>query len=198
MIDLIINYWYFYVIFFILLAIAVWAGRKAAKAAKKRNETMRKYNEEMQRFRSLAEKYENISPEEAKLADSKELCEGITAVLQIQLEHSDDPDNAFKSAPSWKKEVYALCYFGEDTEESLSFFFRHNEYPLPEVALSGLKSIDNKMVSAAASMHAMYDDKNESVSLDKDRAQALDTKFKAEFNRAEFYEEVKIYIVNNM
>ena len=120
--------------------------------------------------------------------------------LQHQVEKSGDPDAEYENAEKWRREVYALFYFDEDvTAESLSFFFRNNGGPLPKEAINGIASIGyDKIKSVAGQMYAMCDDKNESVSFDKERIAELDEKFRNIYNRDEFFNLIKEYITANV
>lgn len=198
MIESITQFWYLWVALAVLIVITVFVCIKASKAVKKKNEIMAKQHEELKRYKMLVEKYKDLQAETAENADSKELAEGVTAALQYELEKSENPDEAYENAEKWRREVYALFYFDEDvTADSLSFFFKNNGGPLPRVAVEGLSSIGaDKIHSLAASMFAMYDDKNENVSLDAVRAAELDEKFRSTYNSEEFFEKVKLYILN--
>ena len=118
--------------------------------------------------------------------------------MQYELEKSENPDEYYENAEKWRREVYALFYFDEDSSaESLSFFFRNNGGPLPGVAVKGLESVGaGKIQSLASAMFSMYDDKNENVSLDKARADELDAKFAEIYNSNELFEKIKLYILN--
>lgn len=199
MIESLQQYWYMWLVLAVLIIAAVWAGAKASKAVKKRGNIMKKQREELERFKFLSEKYADLNPELAENSDAKELCEGVTAALQRELEKSENPDAEFANAEKWRREVYALFYFDADCRDSLSCFFKYNEEPLPNEVLGGLESIGKtKLRSLAASMHAMYDDKNESVSLDMNRVAELDNKFKELYNSDEFFESIKEFIINNI
>lgn len=197
MIESITQFWYMWVVLLVLIVVAIFVCIKASKAVKRKNEIMAKQHEELKRYKMLVEKYKELNAQTAENADAKELAEGVTAALQYELEKSDNPDEAYENAEKWRREVYALFYFDEDVFTSLSFFFKNNGGPLPRVAVDGLVSIgDEKLHSLAASMFSMYDDKNENVSLDAGRADELDEKFRKVYNSEEFFEKVKLYILN--
>ena len=199
MIESIKDYWYMWLILIALIAVLVLVMRKASKAVSKRNAIMKQQREDMERFKFLNDKYTNLTKELAESADAKELAEGVAAVLHKQLEKSGNPDEEYKNAEPWKREVDALFYFDEDCETSLSFFFNNNAEPLPSVVMQGLKSIGaDKSSSLCAQMYAIYDDKNESVSLDKEIANGLDKKFSEVYDRENYFELVRKYIINNL
>lgn len=199
MIESITRYWYLWLALAALVVALVIVMRKASAAMKKRNETMRQQAEFAERFKLLVEKYSALDETLADASDDAELAEGITAALQYKLEKSDNPDEEYKNADLWKREVYALYYFSEDCKQSLSYFFKNNGEPLPSVLREGLKSIGyDKIYSTVAQMYSMYDENNESVSLDKNRVAELDKKFMENYNESEFFNLVKKYVLNNI
>lgn len=200
MIESIKEYWYLWLVLAGLIAVLVFVLRKASAAAKKKSEVLEKQRQEFERFRSFYERYKNLDKVLAENSDAKELAEGVTAVLQYNLEKSDNPDAEYKNAEQWKREVYALFYFDEDvTKEGLSFFFRHNDEPLPSVVISGIKSIGaDNIYQTVAQMYSMYDENNESVSLDKTRVLALDEHFKSIYRSDDVFVLVKKYIEENL
>lgn len=200
MLESIVQFWYMWVILLVLIIITVFVGTKASKAVKRKNEIMEKQQQELKRFAEFAKKYEFLTAEDAEKADAAELAEGVTCVLQKQIEKSENPDAEYENAEKWRREVYALYWFDEDvTELSLSEFFRHNGGPLPEEAVKGIESIGyTKIQSVVGQMYAMCDDKNENVSFDKVRIAELDEKFRTLYNRDEFFSLIKNYIISNV
>ncbi len=198
MLESITQFWYMWVVLLVLIVITVFVCIKASKAVKRKNEIMEKQHEQLKRYSELVEKYESLTDEKIQTAEAKELCEGVMCVLQRQIEKSENPDAEYENAEKWRREIYALFYFDEDvTAKSLSYFFRHNGGPLPKEAVNGIQSIGyDKIQSVVGQMYAMCDDKNETVSFDKDRLNELDEKFRNLYNSEEFFEKVKLYILN--
>lgn len=198
MIESIIQFWYLWVVLAVLVIALVVVMIKASGVMKKRSERIEQQREFAERFKYLVNKYSQCDASVMESAEASELAEGVTAVLQYKLEKSDNPDDEYKNAEQWKREVYALYYFSEDCKESLSWFFKNNGEPLPSVLLEGLKSIGyDKIYSTVSQMYSMYDENNENVSLDNNRVAQLDEKFIKVFNSDEFFELVKRYIMNN-
>ena len=198
MLESLTQFWYMWLVLLVLIIITVFVSIKASKAVKRKNEIVGKQQEKLKRYSELVEKYKSLTLEKAETADAKELAEGVMCVLQRQIEKSENPDAEYNSADDWRREVYALFYFDEDvTAESLSFFFRNNGGPLPEEAVKGIAAIGyDKIQSVVGQMYAMCDDKNENVSFDKDRIAELDEKFRKIYNSEEFFEKVRLYILN--
>lgn len=198
MLESIRDFWYLWVILLVLIIVTVFVCIKASKAVKRKNEMMEKQHEQLKRYSEMIEKYKTLTPEKIENADAKELSEGVMCVLQHQVEKSENPDSEYENAEKWRREVYALFYFDEDvTADSLSFFFRNNGGPLPKEAVNGIESIGyDKIQTVVGQMYAMCDDKNENVSFDKDRIDELDEKFRNLYDSDEFFEKIKLYILN--
>ena len=198
MLESLTQFWYMWLVLAVLIVITAVVCKKASKAVKRKNEILQKQQEIIERYKMLVEKYSNLTAETAENADAKELAEGITSVLQYEIEKSENPDEYYENAENWRREVYALFYLDEDVSaESLSFFFRNNGGPLPKEAVNGIESIGyDKIKSVVGQMFAMCDDKNENVSFDKERIAQLDEKFSSLYDKNEFFEKVKLYILN--
>lgn len=196
MLESISQFWYLYVVIIALIVAVIICGSKAAKAMSKRNKIVREQEEKLLRMKELSEKYKDLTPQQAKSADAKELTEGVAMALERTLEKSDNPDNQFKSVKMWQKIAFALFFFNEDVGQSLQFFFKNNAEPLPGVAVKALNEIGYSEISTlAARMYAMYDDKNEDVSLDLKLCTELNEKFKAVYDENVLYEKIKEYII---
>ena len=198
MIESIKEFWYMWLILIVLVAVLLVVMKKASAAMKKRNSILAKHREEVERFKSLVDKYSSADGTLLLSADAAEVAEGITAVLQYKLEKSTDPDADYNNAPGWKREVYALYYFSEDCKQSLSYFFKNNGEPLVSVLVSAVKNIGyDKIYPTVSQMFSMYDENNESVSLDKTKVAELDEEFSNIFDTDEFFELVRKYAAEN-
>lgn len=200
MLESLTQFWYMWLVLAVLIVITAVVCKKASKAVKRKNEILQKQQEIIERYKMLVEKYSNLTAETAENADAKELAEGVTSVLQYEIEKSENADEYYENAEKWRREVYALFYLDEDVSaESLSFFFRNNGGPLPKEAVNGIESIGyDKIKSVVGQMFAMCDDKNENVSFDKERIDALDEKFSSLYDTDEFFGLVKKYIAENV
>ncbi len=199
MIESMRDYWYMWLILLVLIVITVFAIKKASAAVKKHNATIRQQEAELERYKFLLDKYTDITGTVAAECDAAELTEGITAVLQRQIEKAVHLNEEFDNAEEWRKTVYSLYYFAEDCETSLSFFFKNNGDPIPALAVKGVGEInENKISSCVALQYSMFDDNNENVSLDQNRVSELDEKFRERYDKNQFFESLKAYIVKNL
>lgn len=200
MLESLKDFWYLWAVAVVLLFVLIFVGIKVSKTVAKRNEANEKLKKEFERIKALKDKYAQLDKEKILSADAKELAEGVTAVMQYKLEKSQIPDADFEAEEKWRREVFSLFWFDEDvTANSLSYFFRHNGEPLPKEAVNGIESIGyDKIKSVVGQMYAMCDDKNENVSFDKNRIAELDEKFRNLYDSYEFFEKIKLYIVNSI
>ena len=200
MLESLTEFWYLWAVAVVLLFVLIFVVIKVSKTVAKRNEANEKLKKEFERIKALKDKYAQLDKEKILSADAKELAEGVTAVMQYKLEKSQTPDADFEAEEKWRREVFSLFWFDEDvTANSLSYFFRHNGEPLPKEAVNGIESICyDKIKSVIGQMYAMCDDKNENVSFDKNRIAELDEKFRKLYDSNEFFEKIKLYIVNSV
>lgn len=200
MLESLKEFWYLWAVVVVLIIVLIPVLIRVSKSVKKRNAESEKLRKDFERIKILKEKYAVITKESAENAEAKELCEGVTAVLQYKLEKSQTPDADFEAEEKWRREIFSLFWFNEDvTENSLSYFFRHNGEPLPKEAVNGIDSIGyDKIKSVVSQMYAMCDDKNENVSFDKNRIAELDEKFRKLYNSDEFFEKIRLYIINSI
>lgn len=199
MLESLTQYWYMWAVLAVLIVIMFWAAGKASKAVKRKNEILKNQEAEIKRYKYLVDKYGDITREQAKEESADELSEGITAVLQKQIEKAVHPEEEFNGAEEWRKIVYSLYYFIEDTEKSLSFFFKNNGEPVTGLALKGIKEIgEDAVFNQTSKMYAMYDENNESVSIDNVRIDEINNKFKDVYNKEKFLSSLKNYIISNL
>lgn len=197
--DIVKQYWYLWLILLVLVVALIFMMIKASSAMKKRNERIEREREFIEKFKFLVSKYSELDITLVESSDPAELTEGVATALQYKLEKSTNPDEEYNNTEQWKREVYALHYFSEDCNKSLSYFFKINGEPLPSILLNGLKSIGyDKIYPIVSQMYSMYDEHNESVSIDKVKISQLDEKFKNIFDTEVFFSCIKKYILNNV
>lgn len=193
------EYWYLWVIFAVLCIATVVVIRFASKALQLHNDDKNTILNNLKRLKELKDKYSDLTPELAQNAEPLELLEGVTAVMQAEVEKSENPRALFNSLSDPQKIVYTLNYFVEDVRESLSFFYKNNGEPLVSVAHHALDEIGLNELSCLASMQfSMYDENNEDVSIEIEKMKESDLKFKGIYNEQELLKKVKDYIINNV
>ena len=105
MLESIIEFWYLWAVIAVLIIVLIPVLIRVSKSVKKRNEETEKLRKDFERIKNLKEKYAVITKDSAEKADAKELCEGVTAVLQYKLEKSQTPDADFEAEEKWRREM---------------------------------------------------------------------------------------------
>ncbi len=200
MIESLRDYWYLYVVLLVLIGVLIWGMTKASKAVRSRRENLNRQRRELERYKYLVETYRDLTPARAEQADAAELVEGVAAVLQYEIERSDKGlMAAFDAAAPWRQRVYAIWYFIEDSETSLSFFFKNNGKPVTNLAVDVIRDAgQERLYLAAKAMFSMYDEDNDRVSLDKKTVAELDETFPKVYDKQALCEAVKAYILEQM
>lgn len=184
MIESLTTYWYLYLALAALIVLSVFVWGKAMKASRRHREQVEKEIKAIEKERHLRETYNTLTDEVIENADEDELLEGISTFVQMRVEKSADINAEFAKFSEDFREMYALNFFCEDIDVSLSSFFRNNGEPLVSLAVPALRRIGaDKSANIVNEQFKMFDERNESVSYDVKRIEELDRKF-AELDEA--------------
>ena len=193
------EYWYLWLILAGLIIVTAVVIFFAGRALSAHNEETKKFLAEIERLKTLKEKYKDLTEQKAQSADSRELLDGVNAVLQARIEKAENAEAEFSSFNDSQKYVYCLYYFIEDVKQSLSFFFKNNGAELTEIILPALKAVNAENVYALTQTEfSMYDENNEEVSLDNQLSEQTDKQFLQNYSEKELLENIKEYIKNNI
>lgn len=193
------EYWYLWLVFAALVVLTAVITVFAGKALSSHNAETKRLLAEIDRLKALKDKFKDLSSEKAENADSKELLEGVTAVLQAKVEKADDGEAEFSSFNEAQKYIYTLNYFAEDAADSLSFFFKNNGPELTDVILPALEAIGAENITPfVRSEHDMFDENNEAASIDSVLLEENDKKFAKLYIEKELCDKVKNYIKSNI
>lgn len=198
MLENIREYWYLWLILVLLSAFTVFMFRQAALRGRKRRAARDAQIALLEHTRLLKERYGSL--DEAKLQDTQDgmLFEGVAANIQMYLEKQPHMDRAFGALNVPRQTVYALWYFAEDADKKLSGFFRKNGEPLTTAAVRGLQEIGaGKLAATAREAWNMFDEDNESVSLDVNRLGELDTQYAHLREKMDLHALAAAYIHNH-
>ena len=122
--------WYFWLILLVAVVLTIFAWNKALKASRERRERLKKEAEIWKRDYELREKFAVLTEDKIKETEEIELLHGVAMNIQVMLENEVDMITKFNSLPNEKQFIYALEYFDEDAQKSLSTFFKNNGAPL--------------------------------------------------------------------
>ena len=153
------DYWPYALL---LVAVAVGASfifRKAGRAYKAHQKTFHEEEAQMRRLVELKKTYYPLTKEAIAAAPDDELLEGTALSLQIPLQKSDDPERAFSLLPQVQQLIYVL--------DVLRL--------LPALDLIGLHDADETL----SHLVTMFDENDETTSLDWNAVADADTKFSA-------------------
>ena len=195
------EYWYLWLAFAVLVIVTAVVIVFAGKAVSSHNEETKRILAELDRLKALKDKYKDLTPEKVESAESKELLDGVNAVLQAKIEKAEDDkvDAEFASFNSAQKNVYALSLFIAEACENLSSYFEDFNIEFSEILLSALEAVGAKDILALAEKEfAMFDEKNENVSLDKGLIEKTDKEFAEIYSEKRLLDQIKAYIKDNI
>lgn len=195
------EYWYLWLVFAVLVIVTAVVIVFAGKAVSSHNEETKRILAELDRLKALKDKYKDLTPEKVEAAESKELIDGVNAVLQARIEKAEDDkvDAEFASFNNAQKNVYVLSLFIEDACENLSSYFDDFNIEFAKILLSALEAVGATDILALAEKEfEMFDDNNENVSLDKGLIKKTDEEFAEIYSENRLLEQIKTYIKNNI
>lgn len=189
------EYWYLWLLFLALCVLTGVVLKKASGAVGAHHAETQKIYAEIERLKTLKETYRNADDQLLADAPAEEALCGLQAVLQSRIERVADANACFCEWNAAKQAVYTLPLFLEDAEKSLSEFFKRNGEPLLSALQPALAAVgETAVLPTVSEMYSMYDENNETVSLDAGRVQSLDTDFRQAFDRDAFLERTKGYL----
>jgi hypothetical protein len=193
------EYWYLWLILAALIIVTAAVVFFAARAASAHSKETKKLFEELEHLKQLKNKYKNLTQQTAEEAEPFELLEGINAVMQAEIEKSENPEQTFAAFNNTQKNLYTLLYFLEDSQQNLSFFFKNNGSELREQILPALSALNEpELLTVVKSVYDMFDENNEESSLDNSELEKADKQFLTLFNKDKLLSEIKHYIINNV
>lgn len=183
----------------VLLTIFVWV--KAIASSRKRDEERKRIIAELEKEKALRNEFRTVS-EDAFLPDKDDyrLIVGMCANVQMGIEKAEDINAAFDALSETKKNVYCLGYVFEDSQKSLSNFFRSNGEPLLSTAKNAVDEvIGGKLAELFDKEFVMLDENDETTSVDEKTLEETDSAFEQlmEKEKDNAYKTVAEYIRNH-
>lgn len=190
------EYWYYLIAFIVVCVIAGFIFKKAAGAYKLHQKTFHEQEEEMRRLVELKNKYQILSDEVIANAPPEELLEGVALSYQLVLQKREDMTNAFLEMPKEKQYAYALDVFTSD--KTAKAFFKQNGQELVTIIKPAFEMIGlDEFVAEIGKLATMFDEKDETTSLDWNLVEKTDEKF----SEGDLLTKIKLksaeYIKNN-
>lgn len=173
------EYWPYAVGLVGVCVAAFFIFRAAARAYSAHQKSLRAEEKYITRLLALKEKYVPLTEETIEEAPEEELLEGTALGIQLFLQKQEKDEKAFEELSDEKKYIYTLDVFVSD--KTLEKFFRENSAILksrlvPALELVSLKSFGERIFEVSK----MFDDRDETVSLDEKKLKALDEELQKE------------------
>lgn len=173
------EYWPYAVGLVGVCVAAFFIFRAAARAYSAHQKSLRAEEKYITRLLALKEKYVPLTEETIEKAPEEELLEGTALGIQLFLQKQEKDEKAFEELSDEKKYIYTLDVFVSD--KTLEKFFRENSAILnsrlvPALELISLKSFGERILVISK----MFDDRDETVSLDEKKLGALDEELQKE------------------
>ena len=172
------DYWLYAVVLVVVAVGASFVFRKAAKAYHAHQKSFHAEEAQMRRLVELKNTYYPRTAAAIAAAPEEELLEGTALSIQIPLQKQDDPERAFAALPEAQQLIYVLDVFVSD--KTATVFFKESSALLssrllPALHMIGLHDVDGDMTHLVT----MFDENDETTSLDWDAVAAADTNFAA-------------------
>ena len=168
--EILIEYWY-------LWLILLW--KKAIERSRKMREAHRKEMAFIENAQRLRGEDNRMSAEKIRASGDEGLFQGVAANIQVSLQKTGTPDASFQDYPEAARNVYALWFLMDDVGKGkLSDFFRQSTQPLTGQLVEAVRAVGaEKAYLPVKQEYDMFDENNESVSLDYKLVMECDEKF---------------------
>lgn len=189
--------WYYWLLLVLFAVLAVILWRKAIISSRERRERLKKEGEIWRRDYELRQKFAVLSEKTFSETEDSELMHGAAMNIQIALEKADNMTDEFYELEDEQKCVYALEYFNEDAQKSLSTFLRNNGEPLVSVVPDALRAVGiTEYVPLIEKLMPMFDEDSD-VSIDEHIISQCDARFKSLFDSEKLCNAVAEFIKEN-
>lgn len=191
------EYKYLFLLLFVLIIVFIFGAVNAVKARRKHIALYKDEEERITKLKALKDKFLNLDEETIKTAEKEDLLMGVALHYQLLLQKADSTDKLFASFPLVAQYVYTLDIF-QSEYVSLSEFFKVNGKPLTCLLAQSFEVIGkNDLALLSKAMEEMYDEDNESTSLDKAKISKLNEKFSQLYSKDDLINSVSEFILDN-
>ena len=177
--EILIEYWYLWLILILLIIGVVFLWKKAIERSRKMREAHRKEMAFIENARRLRGEDNRMSAEKIRSSGDEGLFQGVAANIQVSLQKTGTPDASFQDYPEAARNVYAFWFLMDDVGQGkLSDFFRQSTQPLTGQLVEAVRAVGaEKAYLPVKQEYDMFDENNESVSLDYKLVMECDEKF---------------------
>jgi len=167
------EYWQYALLLVAAVVVAFFAFRAAAKAYSAHKKSYREEEKYIINLKALKEKYVPLTETAIENAPDDELLAGTALGIQLKLQKVDDIETEFEKLSDEKKLMYTLDIFIDD--ETLEEFFKENSAVLKSRLVPALEKVSlSSYAKRIEPIALMFDEKDETTSLDEKRIKALD------------------------
>lgn len=172
------SHWYVGLALVLLIILTVFVWIMALVSGRKRREERERIIAELEKEKALRKEFKVVDNSTfAEDKDDYRLVIGMCAHIQQKIEKEENMNDAFMQLAEVERYVYALGYVFEDSRNGISGFFRLNGEPLVSVSVEAVdRVIGGEFSELFQSVHRMFDDDDEAVSVDEEFLQKADEK----------------------
>ena len=179
MIENMKDFWYLYILLFVLIIITVFVCKKAFAASSRHSKEVNEMMAKAKRNKELRDAYKELTAQIIANAPAASLFEGVALNMEATCQKTEDTKGFYSSLTDGQKKVYALYYLLSDAKESkLSAFFKSSSRPLTSDAADVAAEIFSADIYAVVKeMFDCYDEENETASVIPETVNKLDSEF---------------------
>ena len=189
MIENIREFWYLYILLFVLIIITAFVWKKAASAASMHSKEVNAQIAKAKHNKELREAYGNLTAEIIANAPADALFEGVALCLEAKCQKAEDSMIFYSKLNEAQRAVYAFYYLVSDAkEQNLSAFFKASKRPLTSDAANASKEIlSDEVYGIIKDMFDRYDEDNETASVIPEAITKLNADFAEITANLDFY-----------
>lgn len=193
------DFWYLYVLLFVLIIVTVFMCNKAAAASARHKKEVNEIMEKAKRNKELRDAYKDLTAEIIQNAPAASLFEGVALTLEAECQKTENTDGFYASMTDGQKKVYSFYYLVNDAKETtLSAFFKSSYRPLTSDAVDAAKLfLGSDIYGIIKEMFDCYDENNESASVIPQNVDRLNEEFAKATENVDLFALGGEYIRNN-
>lgn len=193
------EFWYLYIILFVLIIITVFVWKKAAIAAARHKKEVNEIMAKAKRNKEIRDAYKDLTAQIIENAPAGSLFEGVALNLEAACQKAENTENFYNSMTDGQKKIYAYYYLASEAKElKLSAFFKASSRPLTSDAVDAAELFVSKEIYAVIKeMFDCYDEENETASVIPQNIDRLNEEFEKLTKDIDLFIPAGEYIKNN-
>ncbi|MBQ3603250.1 MAG: hypothetical protein IJA02_05400 [Clostridia bacterium] len=193
------EFWYLYIILFVLIIITVFVWKKAATAATRHKKEVNEIMAKAKRNKEIRDAYKDLTAQIIENAPAGSLFEGVALNLEAACQKAENTENFYNSMTDGQKKIYAYYYLASEAKElKLSAFFKASSRPLTSDSVDAAELFVSKEIYAVIKeMFDCYDEENETASVIPQNIDRLNEEFEKLTKDIDLFIPAGEYIKNN-